>query len=259
MRYDFHVHSTYSDGRHLSQMVRAAEAACLRGVGFADHCNVLDEGDIAQVRNLAGYNLDRTFDRRRQAIEQLREDRSIEIFDAVEMDFLPDAIPEIATFLEEANFDYVIGSVHHLAGENIHVESHYSTKSPRERRRLVDQYFDRLVELLDSDLFDIAAHPDLVERCAPLRGIASTDHYVRAAEAFEDSRTVPELNAGRILSEPKRIHPSREFIDILIEHGQAFAVGTDSHLPGNVGARVEALTDSAEYGAVDIVSPDDLR
>jgi len=42
---DYHVHSNYSDGRFLFQMVRAADEAGLDGVGFADHCTVTERED----------------------------------------------------------------------------------------------------------------------------------------------------------------------------------------------------------------------
>jgi len=62
--------------------------------------------------------------------------------------------------------------------------------------RAVDRCYDRLVALVESEPFDVA-HPELVERTDPLAGRSTPDHHRRAARAFADSRTVPEINAGR--------------------------------------------------------------
>lgn len=241
MNYDYHTHSTYSDGRFLSSMVRAASESGLAGIGFADHCNVSTREQMQATRRNFGYNLDLTYERRRKAIETLRERFDIAIYDAVEMDYDPRDEDGIATFLDEAGFDYSIGSVHTLEGVNIHVESYFVGKSTDERRALVDRYFEKLISLVDSGLFDIAAHPDLIERNPALRGFADEDHYRRAATAFTRSQTVPEINAGRVLSEYGEFHPAPDFLDILAEADVAMSVGTDSHFPNEIDDRTDQI------------------
>jgi len=241
MERDYHVHSTYSDGRFLFQMVRAATEAGLDGVGIADHCNVSDREEIQEQKHLLGFNLDETYERRREAIERLREESAIAIYDGVEMDYHPREEAKIRSFLDEASFQYAIGSVHYLEGVNVHVEQYFDRKSDRDCERMVTQYFDHLVALVESELFDIAAHVDLVERNPALRGYATEDHYRRVAEAFTNSRTIPELNAGRALAEYGEFHPSPAFLDVLAEYEIPVTVGTDSHKPGEVGERVTHL------------------
>jgi histidinol-phosphatase (PHP family) len=132
---------------------------------------------------------------------------------------------------------------------NVHFGSYYADMPREERRELVDRYFEKLVALVDSELFDIAAHPDLFERTAEFRGLASDDHYHQVAEAFRASRTVPELNAGRALDDYGEFHPAPRFVEVLLEHDVAFTVGTDSHEPEAIGPRVEAIAEQFErYG-----------
>ncbi|MFB6084892.1 MAG: PHP domain-containing protein [Halorientalis sp.] len=238
---DYHVHSTYSDGRFLFQMVRAAAEAGLSGVGIADHCNVSDREEIAEQKHLLGFNLDETHERRREAIRRLREDSDIAIYDGVEMDYHPEEEAAIRAFLDEADFQYAIGSVHYLDGVNVHVEPYFADLSAADRADAVDRYYDRLIALIDSELFDVAAHVDLVERNPALRGIATEEHYRRVAEAFVDSPTIPELNAGRALDEYGEFHPSPAFLDVLAEYDVSITVGTDAHRPEEIGERVPHL------------------
>ncbi|ACM56945.1 histidinol phosphate phosphatase HisJ family [Halorubrum lacusprofundi ATCC 49239] len=258
--YDYHVHTNYSDGAFLSRMVDAATDAGLDGVGITDHCNVSPDPAAERFKRTFGFNLDLTYERRREAIERLRADPDvgIDVFDAVEMDYDPDHEAAIADFLAEAGFDYAIGSVHELDGANVHTRSHFADKPASERRALVDRYFEKLVALIDSELFAIAAHPDLVERNPHLRGFATADHYAAVAEAFRDSRTIPEINAGRLLDDYGEFHPAPAFLSRLVDAGVRVSVGTDSHEPGVIAPRIDEIEAEMDRRGLDPVRLDKL-
>jgi histidinol-phosphatase (PHP family) len=252
---DYHVHSNYSDGRFLFQMVRAADEAGLDGVGFADHCTVTEREDRRGERAEYAFNLDLTYERRRRGIERLREEFDLAVYDAVEMDYEPRDEGAIDSFLDEANFDYAIGSVHELDGSNVQVPSNFADRSAATLDALVDEYFDRLVSLVESELFDIAAHPDLIERTGPLRGRATEDQYDRVARAFAESRTVPEINAGRALTDLDLVHPSEGFLAAFREYDVDVTLGTDSHYPDEIGSRAAFLTDFVADRDLEPVEP----
>ncbi|WP_435100323.1 PHP domain-containing protein [Halorubrum sp. N11] len=258
--YDYHVHTNYSDGMFLRRMVDAAADAGVDGVGIADHCNVSPDPSAERFKRAFGFNLDLTYERRREAIEGLREDPTVDVgvFDAVEMDYDPDQEAPIADFLDEADFDYAIGSVHELDGANVHTRSHFADKPAAERRALVDRYFEKLVALIDSELFAIAAHPDLIERNPHLRGFATEDQYATVAEAFRDSRTVPEINAGRLLDDYGEFHPAPAFLDRLLDADLRVSVGTDSHEPGVIAPRVDEIEAELNRRRLDPVRPEEL-
>lgn len=253
--HDFHTHSNYSDGDFLERMLDVAETAGLEGIGIADHCYVTDRDPFRDARARVGMNLDRTYDRRRRAIDALREETDVRIYDAVEMDYDPRDVSEIRRFLEEADFEYAIGSVHRIDDVNIQVESAVSNRSDAELDAMVDEYFETLVELIESELFEIAAHLDLPERTPSLRGRATEDHYRRVAEAFARSRTVPEVNAGRALSDAELVHPSPSFLQILRERGVPFTVGTDAHYPNELVDRTQFVAEFLEENDLEPVHP----
>ncbi|WP_435334351.1 PHP domain-containing protein [Haloarchaeobius sp. TZWWS8] len=256
--HDYHVHSTYSDGRFLTHMTHAAQEAGLDGIGFADHCNVSEREDDRTFRAAYGFNLDLTYERRRHGIEKVREKADIRIYDAVEMDYDPRDEDVIREFLDDAEFDYAIGSVHMVGEYNVQAPSQFEELGDAELDAVVDDYFDALVSLAESELFDIAAHPDLIERTAPLRNRATPDHYERAAAAFAESQTVPEINAGRALADDGFVHPAPEFLDVLQEHGISVTLGTDSHRPDEISERARFLESFAEDRGIEPVSPPSL-
>jgi histidinol-phosphatase (PHP family) len=256
---DCHIHSNYSDGHFLNAMVRAAEETELTGVGFADHCNVSPREAMADTRALQGFNLDVTYERRRRAIRRLREDADIEIYDAVELDYEPRDETRIRNFLDESEFDYAIGSVHWIDDTNIQVDSNFAGKTADELDVIVDRYFEKLVALIESELFDIAAHVDLMERTGALHGRATREHYHRTARALVDSRTIPEINAGRALTDAGIVHPDSAFLDVLREYDIPVTVGTDSHRPKELGRRAEFIAELLAERDLEPVDPSEFR
>jgi len=252
--HDFHVHSSYSDGYFLEHMVSAAEDAGLDGVGIADHCNVSARDPMMEYREAMGFNLDMTYERRRAAIERRRAKADIAVHDAAEIDYHPADEAEIETFLDEAGFDYVVGSVHELRGKNVH-EPYFDRFAAAERETIVDEYFDAVVSLVDSGLFDILAHPDIVERNTALRGLATEEHYHEVADALTSSGTVPELNAGRINSSYGQFHPNAEFLSVLSEYDVEITIGSDAHDPDAVRDCVPALRDRVAELGLTVASP----
>jgi histidinol-phosphatase (PHP family) len=254
---DYHVHSNYSDGAFLFRMVAAAEEAGLEALGVADHCMLPVSERQRRSRNMVGFSLDATHERRREAIAGLDERHDLDVYDAVEMDYDPRAEEEIADFLADAGFDYAVGSVHSVDDTFVQWEGEFADMDEGEREAFVDDYYDALVDLVESELFAIAAHPDLVERTEPLRGRSTVDHYRRVADALADSRTVPEINAGRALQDIGVVHPSDEFLEALLDRGVGVTLGTDAHAPEELGPRADFLRERVADLEIEPASPFD--
>lgn len=237
MRYDYHVHSTYSDGSDIDEMVAAAADVGLAGVGFTDHCNISNQG----LRERMNYTLDESMDDRRADIERLRGEYDLEIYDAVEMDYDPSDEAHIREFLDDTGFDYSLGSVHYVERAHIMNPAKFADRSDDEKQVAVDAYFQDIISLIESELFDVVAHVDVVDRNSELLGLATEDHYRTVADALRDSKTVPEINAGRALDELGRIHPHPDLLEILQDENIDFVLGTDSHTPAELKDRVEFL------------------
>lgn len=246
---DYHTHSTYSDGSEMVDMVEGAAEAGLDGIGFADHCNVSEGERWADLP----YDFDETYQLRRREIEALRDQSDLRLFDAVEMDYQPDDEDRIEAFLDEAGFEYAIGSVHHVGTQSVMLPGAFDDVSDAERAAFVDDYFELVIDLIESELFDIVAHIDLVERNEGLRGYATEAHYRAVTAALESSQAVPELNAGRAFRGYREVHPHPEFLDVLQEGDIQFVTGTDAHTPEDIGERMEFLDDIVEKRDIETV------
>jgi len=234
---DVHTHTTFSDGSDLDAMIAAAERADLDGLGLTDHCIVTDDS----FGRRAQYDLVETYEARREVIDAAREGTDLTLYDAAEMSYVEADEDRIADFLDEADFAYTIGSVHFAGPYNYTSDAQYADASDAERRAAVERYYDAVVALIDSGLFDVLGHLDLPERVGYLRRYTTRDDYERVAAALADSRTVPEINAGRVDRSLGRPHPDPAMLDVFADRGIRFVLGSDSHRPHEIETRVPAL------------------
>ena len=251
LEYDLHTHSTYSDGSDLRSMVEAAREAGLSGIGITDHCTLIDDDFGRSDR----FDLEDTYEDRRREIEALRDEVDLEIYDGVEVCYSPAIEDRISTFLDEASFDYAIGSVHFADGYDFTTGAGTGSTSD-ERRAAVDRYFERQIDLVESGLFEVIAHVDLPNRLPALRDLATEAHYRRLADALDGSRTVPEINAGRVRRDYGDIHPNRAYLDAF--DGLPFVASSDAHRPHEVGPRVAVLDDVFEEYGLTRLDPGEL-
>lgn len=257
--YDYHVHSNYSDGFPLSRMVKAAEDSVLDGIGFTDHCNVLSRDGMDVNRAIMGHNLDMNYERRREGIIHLQKNTDIRIFDAAEVDYHPSSQDKIEKFLHEVGFDYTLGSVHYLNNKNIQIYSDFSDLSDNELDNLAQKYYDMIISLINSDLFDVVSHIDLIERNDKLSGRVTKDEFRDVAHALKNSKTIPEINVGAINADCGDFHPRSDFLEILLENDIEFTIGTDSHRPCEIKNRVTKMQSILEEYGIDPANPPDLE
>jgi len=249
MQTDVHAHTTFSDGSELSAMIAAAEEAGLAGLGLTDHCIVTDDA----FGRRATYDLVETYERRREVIDAAREETDLTLYDAAEVSFVTRETEGIREFLRTAEFDYTIGSVHFAGEYDYTSDAPYADADEGTRRSVVKRYYDAVVALIESELFDVLGHLDLPERLETLRGHSRPVDYRRVAASLAHSRTVPELNAGRVNRSLGRPHPDPSMLSHFAARGVGFVLGTDSHRPVEVTERVPELRASVEGADIDVV------
>lgn len=109
------------------------------------------------------------------------------------------------------------------------------------KEEAVRGYYDALRSLIESELFDVVAHLDVVERNSRLRGLSTEAQYEDILAALQDSRMIPEINAEQVFSDFDSVHPRPEFLDVLLAGGIRFIAGSDSHAPSELVERVDVL------------------
>jgi histidinol-phosphatase (PHP family) len=209
--------------------VLAAQAAGLVEIGFSDHNPMPTQ-----------------FDDWRMAPEQLpeyvkmiedvrREFPRYPIRLGLECDFIPGYEGQIAYLARQANWDYLIGSVHYVTPE-------WDIDNPKHLKRWKEQpvddiwkaYFAAYTKMVESCLFDFLAHPDLVKKFG-LRPTGDLSRFYREMlDAAAEAGSVLEVSTAGLRKDAKEIYPSREFLEAAFHRHIPIVINSDAHSPAEV-------------------------
>jgi len=162
----------------------------------------------------------------------------------IECDYIPGAEERTAALLEARDFDYVVGSVHFI-GEGDAAIDHKGFdvwEGNGDADEIWRRYFEQLAACARSGLFDILAHPDLVKvwgRATPQPERDPRVFYEPAVEAIAESGVAVEISTAGLRKPVAELYPSRQFAELCVEAGAAFALSSDAHLPEQVGFEYE--------------------
>lgn len=172
----------------------------------------------------------------------------------IEVDFIPGREEETGDLLDQFPFDYVIGSVHTLGGQPIDTEDN-PVWQHKSIEAVWEEYFLVLAEAIQTGLFDIFAHPDLVKVKGLVPGGDLTRFYAPALEAIAEKKPVLEVSTAGLRKKAGEIYPSPLFLELAHEAGARFALSSDAHQANHVGyAYDEALALMKQTGIREIAA-----
>lgn len=175
-----------------------------------------------------------------QAAKPRWAEQGVELRLGLEADYFAGGEKDLESFIAMADWDYVIGSIHYVDGwgfDNPETQFRFELVDLCE---LYDRFFNDVERMINSGLFDIAAHLDNLKvfNYRPSEELL-LPYYERIAQALKRTNTTTEVNAGlfyRYLV--KEMCPSSSFIDVLLRHDVPFTLSSDSHFPDDVGKYV---------------------
>lgn len=232
--FDYHIHTplcNHAKGS-MRNTVRHAVAKGIKEICFLDHL-ILD-----------GPGMKNSMDRDElplymQAIALLRHEfrDKISIRAGLEVDFIPEKIAEIQEVTGRFDLDVIGASVHFINGYN--VASTRVPIPPGQERDIALRYFERILELLDYDFFDMICHLDVVKKsgmtihtdCLPLI------HEIIDKVAERD--VVLEFNAGGWDHPARESYPSPWIAEKCHKKDIRFSLGSDAHRPDRVGRNLD--------------------
>jgi histidinol-phosphatase (PHP family) len=231
---DYHIHTPLC--RHAVgdpiEYVRAAQAAGLAEIGFADHSPMPQK-----------------FDAWRMSIEELP--RYVEMVEAVgspefpvrlglECDFIEGDESWIESLAGRASWDYFIGSVHYIApGWDVDNPKYLSRFKEYPVEEIWDLYWKHYVRCIKTGLFDFVAHPDLPKKFGFRPPGDLRRYYCPAIEALAERNVAFEINTAGLRKDAKEAYPALEFLELAHDCGVALVINSDAHSPDEVGYRFD--------------------
>ena len=231
----------------------AAVEAGFRIYGLSEHAPRYEQHHIYDSERAKGYTLERLqLEFERYAEESRRMQRLFEgrlsVLRGFEAEVVPsDRYAELMQDLRSRHaFDYMVGSVHHVAGISI-------DESPRQFGAAVDacgglepvavRYYETVRQMIEDLRPEVVGHFDLLKLHAPAGTDLATPRIRRAAEkalaAALDGGCILDLNTAgwrKGLGEP---YPGPWIVQAATAAGIPFCFGDDSHDPSEVGYGIE--------------------
>jgi histidinol-phosphatase (PHP family) len=219
---DYHLHVVAHGDRPMTveNILAYCAVAKERGVlqmGITEHDRYLDEIDLA-------------------AFQEAREKTGIGLRLGIEIDFVPGKEERMDRFATALPYDYVIGSVHRVNGEEVDRATDQKIYDRYETYDLYEAYYANVRAAALSGRFDVLGHPDLIKifRRFPQRDI--TEMLEETAEAVAESGIVVDVNAAGLRKPVAEIYPSRKLLEMFHHRGVPIILSSDAHAPSEVGA-----------------------
>lgn len=219
---DYHLHVIAHADRPMTveNILAYCEVAGQRGIrqmGITEHDRYLDEIDLAAF----------------QEARDLSQD--VELRLGIEIDFVPGQEERMDRFATALPYDYVIGSVHRVDGEEVDRQSDMHIYEQYETYDLYDAYYANVREAALSGRFEVLGHPDLIKifRRFPERDI--TPMLELTADAVAESGVVVDVNSAGLRKPVGEIYPSRKLLEMFHRRGVPIILSSDAHAPGEVG------------------------
>jgi histidinol-phosphatase (PHP family) len=237
---DYHIHSTYSDGRSSPEdYIPAAIDAGLNEIGFSEHLNLFFEQED-WVMNPANVSLYLTH------IEKLRNSTDkIKIKTGLEVDFFEGREAETKEFLDKLPLDYIIGSVHYQGDKTVDLGPEFY--EGKNINRLFETYFVSVISAVSSGLFDIIGHCDLIRIYGYKPSSDPEPLYRRLAKAMHKYDVVFEVNTNGRNRPIADFYPDRRFLNIFKEEKVSVCVNSDAHMPARVAQYFDEAYDLLRY------------
>jgi len=218
----------------MEDYIAAARLKGIEEIGFSDHLPMywLPESE----RNPGLAMSEQELPLYVAKVIKLREEHSdLSVKIGIEADYIPGNNMALNSLLELYPFDYVLGSVHFVNGWAVDNPANKNDYEYLNIDEIYTAYFSYLQSAAQSGLFNIMAHPDLIKKFGyrPKSDLASL--HKQTAAIFAKSGVCAEINTAGLRYPASEIYPSLELLRFFKKYGVPVTVGSDAHLPEQVG------------------------
>lgn len=242
--YDSHMHTPlckHAQGEPTEYAETAVERG-IKGIMFTCH-NPGPKGWSERVRM--------SLDQLEQYVKMVAQAHQswagqIDVVLGLESDYIPGIEPFLKKLHEQADFQFILGSVHPQLP--YYKDTYYKKGEDQAYARL---YFEHLAMAAESGLYDCLSHPDLVKNSMPKQWHVADllDSIQPALDRIAQTGVAMELNTSGLHKRYKEMNPGREILTEMCQRAIPVVLGSDAHSPNRVAANFEdALETLAEIG-----------
>src|SRR5690625_722721 len=236
---DYHVHMAETGAftvEYYQEYLEKAQKQGIQELGISEHAyffwetkHILSNPWVDNRRHLHFKDYKNFFDHVRQA--------GLPIKMGIEVDYTPGQEKLMESFIEGHPFDYVIGSVHWIGDWGIDLADYKDEYDRRDIKIVYEQYYDQIVTLAESGLFDIVGHIDLIKifNYKPDDQAFIEAQYDRVVKALAESDTCIEISTAGLRKPVCEIYPDPILLQKCYDAGVKIVINSDAHMPKHVG------------------------
>jgi len=170
-----------------------------------------------------------------------RQSFPIRVRFGLEVCYIPGYEDFLRPFIQREEWDFVTGSVHWLHGFGFdHKVEFWEGKDVD---LLYRDYFNQMLDLIQSGLFTVLAHPDSIKCFNHRPSYDLTGTYYQLAEALVERQMSAEQNSGLFY---RFAHPrwgmEPEMLKIFMDKGVDVITASDAHHPSEVGLYIREMS-----------------
>lgn len=224
---NYHTHTwrcRHAEGTEEEYVERAIEGG-FQTLGFSDHTPYWFPGDHYSTFRMFPEQLPEYTD----TVLRLRQKyaEKIDICIGLEAEYYPALFPELLRRLKDQPVAYLLLGQHIPGNEIGYTNVGFDcTDNPK----LLERYYDQVIEALYTGVFSYVAHPDLFRFCGdPNAYREQVRRLCKAAKACD----IP-LEINLLGLRQGRHYPNEKFWTVAAEENCAVILGSDAHTPKDV-------------------------
>lgn len=196
-------------------------------------------------------DLDRVF-RIEEYVEAVlsAKDRGLPVLLGLEVDFIPGTEEAVAELLAPYPWDYLLGAVHWVGGWAIDTSECAPEFERRGVKRAWEEYFELVVEMIGSGIFDVVAHVDLCKKYGYRPAQEPRDLYRAVVQSVSAQEMAVEVSSQGLRNPAAEVYPAPQFLRMFEQEGVEITLASDGHRPREVAwgrAEVVAAARAAGY------------
>jgi len=231
MLLDYHIHAA-AHGEYnyswcwINQFLDAARGRNLKEIGFTEHDEFRESIDFALL----------------ERIRQENNDIAVRI--GVEVDYWAGREKIIKEIVGSYQYDYIIGSVHFIDGWAFDHPDYRYQFNEKDIDEVYARYFDLLGQAVDSGLFNIVGHIDLVKKWGHRPVKNKLYYYTKGVlNKIKKSGMTVEINTAGLRKPVAEMYPSWDLLEIMFDMSIPITLSSDAHHPSEVG---EGISEAAQ-------------
>ncbi len=246
-------------------IVAAASARGVREVAITEHLDRFAQAQFLQKAACSPYEDLCGFRKRWWGIRMTEDldgyvdlllkakQRGFPVLLGIEADYIPGTEAEIARLLGQYPFDLVLGSVHWVGGWGIGLPEQRGVWEEKDASEVYGAYYSLVSQALQTSLFDVLTHPDLVKSLGYLPAGPQAGYWEQLVSDLRRSSVVAEVSTAGWRKPIREIYPHQGLLHLFRGAGVPITLASDAHCPDHIGyrfAEIRSLLKSIGYTTV---------